>query len=62
MLNGLYDYYFPVETSQKPFFGYLGTRAEDKKWVIYPEAHTVPRTELMRETLAWLDKYLGAPK
>ncbi|HYC51645.1 MAG TPA: protein kinase [Gemmatimonadaceae bacterium] len=60
MLNGRYDFYFPVETSQKPFFEYLGTPAEHKKWVIYPEAHTVPRTELMRETLAWLDKYLGS--
>lgn len=61
MLNGRYDFYFPVETSQRPFFNYLGTRAADKKWVVYPEAHTVPRTELVRETLAWLDRYLGVP-
>lgn len=61
MLNGQYDFYFPVETSQRPFFNYLGTRPADKKWVVYPEAHTVPRTELVRETLFWLDKYLGTP-
>ena len=61
MLNGRYDFYFPVETSQRPFFNYLGTRPADKKWVVYPEAHTVPRTELVRETLVWLDKYLGVP-
>ena len=59
MLNGRYDYYFPMETSQKPFFEYLGTLAKDKKWIVYPEAHFVPRTELMRESLDWLDRYLG---
>jgi dienelactone hydrolase len=62
MLNGKYDYYFPVETSQKPFFERLGTRPEDKRWVVFPEAHTVPRTELVRESLSWLDKYLGPTK
>ena len=62
MLNGRYDYYFPVETSQKPFFESLGTPTEHKKWVLYPEAHVVSRTETMREVLAWLDKYLGVVK
>ena len=60
MLNGRYDYYFPVETSQKPFFEYLGTPRDGKRWIVYPEAHTVPRTELMKEELAWLDRWLGA--
>ncbi|HEU4722919.1 MAG TPA: protein kinase [Gemmatimonadaceae bacterium] len=59
MLNGRHDYYFPVESSQKPFFEYLGTPPEHKRWIVYPEAHTVPRTESMRETMAWLDRYLG---
>jgi eukaryotic-like serine/threonine-protein kinase len=59
MLNGRHDFYFPVETSQKPFFEYLGSAPENRRWVVYPEAHTVPRTEAMRETLNWLDRYLG---
>jgi eukaryotic-like serine/threonine-protein kinase len=59
MLNGRHDFYFPVETSQKPFFDYLGTAPEHRKWVVYPEAHNVPRTEGMRETLNWFDRYLG---
>ena len=59
MLNARHDYFFPVETSQKPFFDYLGTPAEHKRWEIYPETHTVPRTEAMRETMAWMDRYLG---
>ncbi|HUF66416.1 MAG TPA: dienelactone hydrolase family protein, partial [Gemmatimonadaceae bacterium] len=61
MLNARYDFYFPIETSQRPFFNYLGTQPADKKWIVYPEAHTVPRTEMVRETLVWLDKYLGSP-
>lgn len=59
MLNGRHDFYFPVETSQKPFFEYLGTPHQHRRWVVYPEAHTVPRTESVRETMAWLDRYLG---
>jgi len=59
MLNGKYDYFFPVETAQRPFFEFLGTPAQYKRWVDYEGGHDVPRTELIRESLAWLDKYLG---
>jgi dienelactone hydrolase len=59
MLNGRYDFFFPVETAQKPFFDFLGTPAEHKKWIVYEGGHDVPRTDLIRESLAWLDKYLG---
>ncbi len=59
MLDGKYDFYFPVEISQKPFFNNLGTAADRKKYIVYEGGHDVPRTELIKETLAWLDKYLG---
>jgi dienelactone hydrolase len=59
MLNGKYDYFFPVEISQKPFFRMLGTPPERKKYIVYEGGHDVPRTALITETLAWLDKYLG---
>ena len=59
MLNGKYDFFFPVEISQRPFFQMLGTPAEHKKWIVYEGGHDVPRTALIAETLAWLDKYLG---
>ena len=59
MLNGEYDFFFPVETSQKPMFDLLGTPPEDKEYKVYPGAHSVPRTERVKETLAWLDRYLG---
>ncbi len=59
MLNGKYDFFFPVELSQKPFFDKLGTATDHKKYLVYEGGHDVPRTELIKETLAWLDKYLG---
>jgi eukaryotic-like serine/threonine-protein kinase len=59
MLNGKYDFFFPSETAQKPFFQFLGTPAPDKVWKLYEGGHDVPRTELIKESLAWLDKYLG---
>ena len=59
MLNGKYDFFFPYETSQVPFFELLGTPDEDKRMVINESGHSFPRTELAKETLAWLDRYLG---
>ncbi len=59
MLNGRYDYFFPIETSQRPFFERLGTPAADKKQMIFEGGHDVPRTELIKESLSWFDKYLG---
>lgn len=62
MLNGRYDYYFPVESSQKPMFEGLGTPTDDKRHVIAEGSHFVPRPLLIKETLDWLDRYLGPVK
>jgi dienelactone hydrolase len=59
MLNGELDFFFPTETSQQPMFELLGTPKEHKRRLVYPGGHSVPRTEMIRETLAWLDRYLG---
>jgi dienelactone hydrolase len=59
MLNGELDFFFPVETSQKPMFDLLGTPPEHKRRLTYPGGHSVPRVEMIKETLAWLDHYLG---
>jgi formylglycine-generating enzyme required for sulfatase activity/dienelactone hydrolase/predicted Ser/Thr protein kinase len=59
MLNGRYDHYFPVETAQRPMFMLLGTPPEHKKWIVYDGGHFVPRDQLIKETLVWLDRYLG---
>jgi len=59
MINGQYDYFFPVETAQRPMFDLLGTPEEHKRWQVYPGTHSAPRSEIVKETLAWLDRYLG---
>jgi dienelactone hydrolase len=59
MLNGQYDHYFPVETAQRPMFRLLGTPPDRKRQVISEGGHFVPRTQLVQETLDWLDRYFG---
>jgi dienelactone hydrolase len=59
MLNGKYDFFFPYETSQVPFFELLGTPPALKKLVVHETSHSFPRTDLARESLAWLDEHLG---
>ena len=59
MLNGLYDPVEPVEAAQQPMFELLGTPDADKKWVRLDAGHILPRNALIRETLDWLDTYLG---
>ena len=62
MINGRYDHFFPVESGQKPFVKLLGTPDADKKYVLYETGHAPPRKEVIRESLDWLDKYLGPVK
>ena len=59
LLNGRYDHLYPLETSQKPTVRFLGTPAEHKRHVIYDSEHSLPRNEMIKETLNWLDRYLG---
>jgi dienelactone hydrolase len=62
MLNGKYDSFFPYETSAKPMFDLLGTPKEQKVQKLYDTDHYIPRNEQIKETLAWLDRYLGPVK
>jgi len=62
MLNGRHDFFLPIETSQLPAFKYLGTADKDKRQVIYETGHNIPRNEMIREVLNWLDHYLGPVK
>jgi dienelactone hydrolase len=58
MLNGKYDYLVP-EILPSSFFEMLGTPEEHKKLIFYPSDHSIPRAARIRDSLAWLDKYLG---
>ena len=60
MLNGKYDFIFPLENSQKPLFELLGAPAADKRHVTYDAGHVnLPRNQVVAEMVDWLDKYLG---
>jgi dienelactone hydrolase len=61
MINGRYDATFPFETAQLPLFRMLGTPAADKRQVIFDTPHDVrlKRADLVKEVLAWYDRYLG---
>jgi formylglycine-generating enzyme required for sulfatase activity/dienelactone hydrolase len=62
MLNGRQDFTFPIETSQVPMFKLLGTPAADKRHIIYDGGHVFPFARIIKDTLDWLDRYLGVPK
>ena len=59
MLNGKYDAIFPFESTVAPMYDLLGTPDEHKKLVLYETDHFVPKTEMIKETLNWLDNYFG---
>jgi pimeloyl-ACP methyl ester carboxylesterase len=60
MIGGRHDYVFPLESSQKPMFERLGTPVDQKRHVVFDAGHgDFPRSELIREVLGWLDRYLG---
>ena len=61
MVNGRYDFTFSLERAQEPLFRALGAPPADKKHVVLETPHDVraDRTNLVREVLSWLDKYLG---
>ena len=62
MLNGRFDFIFPVGSSQEPMFRLLGTPKEQKRRIVYETGHDIPQNELIKETLNWLDRYLGPTK
>ena len=61
MLNGRFDFLSPTATSQEPMFNLLGTPAERKRRIVYESSHGIPRNELIKEVVNWMEKYWGAP-
>jgi eukaryotic-like serine/threonine-protein kinase len=61
MVNGRYDATYSLDSSQLPLFRMLGSPVTDKRHVLFETAHDVraERGDMVREVLAWLDKYLG---
>ncbi len=61
LLSGEFDSTAPLENARR-YFELLGTPASDKKHVVAQGGHFVPRELLVRETLDWLDRYIGPPR
>ena len=61
ILNGRFDFFLPTTTSQEPLWKLLGTRDEDKRRRLDDAAHNIPRNEMMKEVVDWMDKYWGPP-
>jgi len=62
MVNGRYDNYFPLETSQKIMFRFLGAPEKDKHHAVLDGGHMPPVDQIEKEILDWLDKYQGPVK
>jgi dienelactone hydrolase/predicted Ser/Thr protein kinase len=60
MLNGKYD--AGLDIGIRPMFDLLGTSSAQKKLILFDTDHIPPRNEYVKETLAWLDMYLGPVK
>ena len=61
MLNGRYDFFYPTATSQEPMFKLLGSPPEHKRRVVYETSHSIPRNEMIKEVVNWMEKYWGIP-
>ena len=59
MVSGSQDFTRPLETIIRPMFEALGARESQKKLVLFPVGHLPPKNDMVRESLAWLDRYLA---
>jgi dienelactone hydrolase len=59
MINGKNDAIYPVEQLQLPLFRLLGAAPGNKRHILFEGGHAVPRNLLVKESLDWLDRYLG---
>jgi eukaryotic-like serine/threonine-protein kinase len=59
MLNGRFDFFYPEQGTQIPMFRQLGTPEARKRRVVYDTGHNIPRPDLIRESLDWLDTHVG---
>jgi hypothetical protein len=58
LINGKWDFSYPLETSQKPLFRLLGAR--EKHLASFEGGHIAVRVHgVIRVLLDWFDKYLG---
>jgi dienelactone hydrolase len=59
MVSGSQDFTRPLETAIRPMFEAFGARESEKKLALFPGGHLPPKSDIVRESLEWLDRYLG---
>ena len=60
MLNGTFDPLLSVEKQVEPMFGLFGAPEADKRLVVFEASHwPYPHDSVIKESLDWLDRYLG---
>jgi formylglycine-generating enzyme required for sulfatase activity/predicted Ser/Thr protein kinase/predicted esterase len=60
LVSGRNDFEIPYESEQKPLFERLGTPPKNKRHVVLESGHVpLPWNEVIRETLEWMDRWLG---
>jgi dienelactone hydrolase len=59
MINGRFDWIFPLVSSQQPMFRLLGTPEADKRHVLLDIGHSITVNQMIKDSLDWLDRYLG---
>jgi len=59
MVNGHYDHFFPLETSQNVMFKSLGAPEKDKRHAVFEAGHVPPHDQMIKEILDWLDRHQG---
>ena len=62
MLNGRFDFLLPPSRSQEPMFRLLGSAGALKRHIVFESGHFPAHADIARETLNWLDQYLGPAK
>ena len=61
MFSGEFNSLVPVDNARR-YFELIGTAPSDKRHVVALGGHFIPRDLLIRETLDWLDRYLGSSR
>ena len=57
MLNGRYDFFFPRRRLAAADVRNARHSEADKRHLLYDTGHGIPRLEMIKETLDWLDRY-----
>jgi len=59
MINGRYDFELKLETAVEPMLHSLAAPEADKRLAVFDTDHLPKLNDIVRETLDWLDRYLG---